>query len=705
MPAKGQTLSKKSIEQMKISKAIRQLSNYNWDIIDEYLDAIIDNGSVSRTARYITLREFKELSILGNSLNSLIKQGISKHLLAFYSNFCQGKIKLTKRQFLQEYIDIGISLDDIAQKYKIPDGDMTYLRQLYGAKRRGAKYQHRKRTEPKLTLRQVEILYGTMMGDTQKFGTDGASFLVRHGEEQKDYVFWMYKEFQNIASKNSLKNYANIDNRNRNVTTGWQFYTHANSDVQECSKLFYNSGHKEVNQEILSRLTPLSIAVWFQDDGKTGFGYRSYKDNLDKDTPTCTFCTESFSKQSCEIIQKWFLDKYGIGTQLKEKELSTGIGYRIKVNADCTYKFFEMIKPYVIPLFYYKIDYKAYLIKREIDPETINKYLLYKTCPTGEQFKKLLPEEQEDYVNKFVSYFLYRGFEKILPRVEDSVSEVKAVFLYDTSKILYNDCIGFLSSGNTFLLSHFQNFWQARAKANFSAKELFENPSYLSEIIRKILFKGKVPKDKYVLNEIKRFRGNKSVSGFMPCIAKAIYDKYCNENSSVLDFCAGYGGRLFGAMASKKVASYTGIEVDFETCNNLEELYASLKLHTEIKKPLTILNQGSIIAMQTFRDKVFDFCFTSPPYFNAEEYSEKSGQSYQQFITYGNWFNEFLVASIQEARRVSKKVAINIANTGAYLIADDLERWLQNNSIVFEKFNIRYPKFGGGYRFEPIFLF
>ena len=74
-------------------------------------------------------------------------------------------------------------------------------------------------------------------------------------------------------------------------------------------------------------------------------------------------------------------------------------------------------------------------------------------------------------------------------------------------------------------------------------------------------------------------------------------------------------------------------------------------------------------------------------------------------MNYGEWFNEFLIKSVKEATRISKKVAINIANTGGYRIADDLQKWLESENIIYIIDKIRMPSYTGGYRFEPIFVF
>ena len=116
-------------------------------------------------------------------------------------------------------------------------------------------------------------------------------------------------------------------------------------------------------------------------------------------------------------------------------------------------------------------------------------------------------------------------------------------------------------------------------------------------------------------------------------------------------------------------------------------------------------NQDSVIGMKQFHDNAFDFCFTSPPYFDAEKYEENSSQSSQAYYKYGDWFENWLLPAINEAQRISKKTAINIANTGAYHIADDLRRYFEQNDIQWQEDQIRYPsRFGGKFRFEPIFI-
>jgi 16S rRNA G966 N2-methylase RsmD len=691
MPLKGQHLSESAIEQMMKSKQLKTASKYYWEPVEPYLDIVLDNGSRNRKVKFIILREFKSFIESGKSLLDIKKQGISKHLVGFFSNFCQGKIKLNKEKFIEEY-GSGLSLEQISEKYNIAFDDITFLRQLYDIKATGPKYQERKRKETPLTPYQIEVLYGSMMGKARRQSSSSlpSSVLFVHSYEQKDYLLWKYGIFENIASERSLLGGADIDKLPESNDQEYRFYTFANSDVENCMRKFYIFDKKEVNEEVLGKLTPLSIAVWFQDSGIVNF------DQI----PIFSFRTFNFSQESCLLIQKWFKERWDINVKLKDHPLTDRMGYEIVVETDDNEKFINLIKDNILPMFKYMIDIsQCEKLNQKIELKEPN-------CPLGDNFSKSLSlEEQEQHIDNFVNYYQEQGFEFLIKTPKYWAEQIKHVMRYDTSNLWEEDAVSFCNIGNRFLMSNFPNYWKAKAKGNLSPQEIFENKKYLSEIIRKIILQGYFPAENKILSGMQRYRGNKSISGFMPTIAKAIYNKFCDDNSNVIDFCAGYGGRLFGAFTSEKVKSYIGIEVDFDTYWGLNSLSKNLHIYTDNKKEITIFNQDSIAGMKRFTDKSFDFCFTSPPYFDAEEYSEQKEQSSHLFNNYADWFNQFLIASVQECQRISKKTAINISNIGGYKIADDFERWLVNNNIDFIKNYIKMPKFGGGNRIEPIFIF
>lgn len=702
MARKGEIVS----EEVKAKRKATEVKNlqelYDWEKAEKFLDSTIDNGSRNRKTQFITIRDFKKNLFDGLNTKDMRKNGISKHLIQFYSNFLQNKIKITEDEFVKEYEEIGMPLEDIAKKYGITKENISFLRQLYGIKAKGANYQKRKRTEEPLTRRQIEILCGSLMGDAGKMSSSSAKF--KHTESQKDYVLWLYKEFENIASKNSLKYEENVDYRSETVNKFYRFYTMANSDVEKILSMFYIKRNGEpvkiVTKEILDLLTPISVATWYMDDGKIDHHHRSSADN----SAEIILCTDSFTLEEHNLIVDWFKEKWGIETEIKEQLKDNGsIKRRIRIRYTDNDKFLSLVSPYVLPVFHYKIHYKDYLDYRGNKESDISMKEIGK-CPLGTDFNRLPMNTQDEYVSKFINYYYKKGLISLIGYPDDYVKHINQVIKYDASRLIVPDCIKFYNLGNKFLMSHFDGFWGAKSKGNLSPKEIFDNPSFLSEIIRKIIFTGKFPNGARVLKEVLKYRGNKSASGFMPCVAKAIYTKYCTKNTKVLDFCAGYGGRLFGAMACDKVGSYTGIEINYDSYASLHKLYGNLRLFANVTKPCTLINQDSILGMEQFADKTFDFCFTSVPYFDVEQYSDKKEQSSSLYPTYGNWFENFFVKAVEQALRVSKVVAINIANSGGYFMADDFERWIEKKGInLVEKTKLILPYYGEQ-KSEPIFV-
>ena len=362
MPRKGQPCTQEAIAQMRKAKLARFLRSVDWALAEPYLDTVLDLSSRNRSLKSITLREYKTRMLAGQNMFDMIADGVSKHLLKFFSNLVQGKIHLDQNTFAAEY-QAGATLEDMAKKHGLPREDITYLRQLYGVKTTGFKFQNRKATESPLTQKQKEILYGSLMGDAKRMSPSSAGF--GHGTHQMEYLAWKFREFDSVASKKSWKQSTATSKVTGRLIHGWRFYTHANTDIERIISQFYASGTKQITREILDNLTPLSVAVWFQDDGKTDFYYR-FKEKGGKRTPTPVFCTESFSKESCEEMQKWFEEKYQI--QIRLKALGT-IGLRCIVCNESVQDFFDIIRPHVLPMFQYKIDYDAYVAWRKMKEE------------------------------------------------------------------------------------------------------------------------------------------------------------------------------------------------------------------------------------------------------------------------------------------------------------------------------------------------
>ena len=129
-------------------------------------------------------------------------------------------------------------------------------------------------------------------------------------------------------------------------------------------------------------------------------------------------------------------------------------------------------------------------------------------------------------------------------------------------------------------------------------------------------------------------------SQFPPAVAKELYNLF--DAKHVFDFSMGWGDRLAGFYASN-AETYYGTDPNVAVFKNYGE---QNKLYGTNKKTIFKNSPAEDLDLS---DSEFDMIFTSPPYFNAEQYSTDESQSYKR---YGSdielWLNNFLYATIDK---------------------------------------------------------
>ena len=146
-----------------------------------------------------------------------------------------------------------------------------------------------------------------------------------------------------------------------------------------------------------------------------------------------------------------------------------------------------------------------------------------------------------------------------------------------------------------------------------------------------------------------------------------MYDKFLEKSSSLFggttgttwDMSCGFGGRLLGAIAAE--VNYIGTDPctkTFEGLQQIKEDWAGLNRTIELHK----------LGSEDFRpDKnSIDLCFTSPPYYDWEKYSDEETQSYIKYPTKEEWIEGFLRQTLENCYYGLKKggtLIMNVANT------------------------------------------
>lgn len=198
------------------------------------------------------------------------------------------------------------------------------------------------------------------------------------------------------------------------------------------------------------------------------------------------------------------------------------------------------------------------------------------------------------------------------------------------------------------------------------------------------------------------------VANFRPVMARRLVQSLCPEHGTVLDFSAGYGGRLLGVLSLP--VHYIGIDPHPMQILGLTRML-------EILSP-RMQGSGEVIhgraedIMRRLRRGSIDMVLSSPPYFNLERYADDPAQSAVRYGAYDEWLSGFLDCLIRESHRVLRRagvLALNVANVRGYPIADHAEAVLREH---FRRIDIvrmpmgRVPSHGeyAWRRFEPVFV-
>jgi tRNA1(Val) A37 N6-methylase TrmN6 len=190
---------------------------------------------------------------------------------------------------------------------------------------------------------------------------------------------------------------------------------------------------------------------------------------------------------------------------------------------------------------------------------------------------------------------------------------------------------------------------------------------------------------------------------FPPNIAKTLYNHF--NAKKVLDFCAGYCGRLLGFYTSN-AESYVGIDPNVKV--PYQKIINEIRKIDPKDKQITILNE---CAEDVDYSKLgpFDFIFTSPPYFNIEIYSTDETQSCIRYPLFENWLNKFLFTTLEKVEKVLEKngyLCINIKDPKRCSIVNPMIKFLVGLGLT-EKEHIKFvhSKRHKNNRYEYIYVF
>lgn len=263
---------------------------------------------------------------------SLVSKWLANESIALY---------VPSQDVLEEmYIKNKLTLKQIGSIYNVSKITVTKWFNNYGIPLLSTqrKYYHLKAIP--LTNQQREFVIGSMLGDGflhRNKKTSSAKLTITHGEKKLPYLLWKKDIMNNFV--NTVRQVKEKINKS-NISWSWASMHH--NELNFYHSLFYENNKKVIRENIAHYLTPLSMAVWFMDDG--------WKNHLN-----LRISSESFTEKENQILVDAIKLNFDINAKVVEYSRNNKKYYYISFNKRNSLLLTDLIKPYVIESMKYKL--------------------------------------------------------------------------------------------------------------------------------------------------------------------------------------------------------------------------------------------------------------------------------------------------------------------------------------------------------------
>jgi len=317
-------------------------------------------------------------------------------------------------------------------------------------------------------------------------------------------------------------------------------------------------------------------------------------------------------------------------------------------------------------------------------------------------WENMTENELVEFKQSIFDYYRSYGFPYFpKPNIEKEIFKIKKYL--SSNNIITDKIIKQTMHGLNICWYYFPHSWEVKCGNMFSPMETFLDDNRFRKVIDKRMKFDTYISDSGMRKQLRIHTGTQSVSNFRPTSAYGIYEYF--GSGVVFDMSAGYGGRLLGSYLSDKVTKYIGVDPCKKTYDGLIDFKNDLNYNN---------SEIYCIGSEDFipEKNRIDLCFTSPPYFDTEKYSDEDTQSWKKYPSKDLWLNDFLFTTVKNCIYGLKSgghIAINISNVKSYpeLEYDFIFMMNQFSEIKYtDKLFYSLSAINkGGFKYEPIFIF
>ena len=278
------------------------------------------------------------------------------------------KKKIDFEDIKKMYLEKGLTYKEIAIYYECSVGRIRKIAKRHGLKSIRGKSKTRKviiqksllplslentdlfsNIETYFTSKEMEIILGTLLGDSSLKKRQNKKYIsynvyMTNSGKQLEYLRYKRSFFRDKVCNNIRKerdsSIIKIKHKDCNVDSLFAFSTKP-SNLDYIFSILNNGKRKIITKRYLEYLTPLSLAIWYQDNGSYNLQNRVIR--------IATMC---FSQEENNIIKNYFYDNLKMPCFLEKT--NCGFGYSLVLTQNSTKKLFNLIRPYICSSMLYK---------------------------------------------------------------------------------------------------------------------------------------------------------------------------------------------------------------------------------------------------------------------------------------------------------------------------------------------------------------
>lgn len=187
--------------------------------------------------------------------------------------------------------------------------------------------------KPSLSYRAEKIILGMLLGDGSLKIHDrytNARLAFRHSTVQKEYFLWKVSQLKEISSTKDMWVQPPALGKNDML----RYQSAALPVLTDLYRLVTENGKLRIRRKWLNKMTALSLAVWWMDDGSiVGSGRKG------------VLCTDGFSEKEVEILSQYLKVVWKVNTKIFP--CGRPGQFRLSLMAEELWKFLKIIVPHI----------------------------------------------------------------------------------------------------------------------------------------------------------------------------------------------------------------------------------------------------------------------------------------------------------------------------------------------------------------------